>query len=225
MTIAIELRDCDLSYPAPHTDQPEQLALHIGHLAIREGDHIALLGRSGSGKSTLLRHLRSQLPYAASWCPQESSLVPQLKAFHNIYAGGLDRYSGLANLKTLFLPSAGRKAEIGEIATALGIDELLWRKTDELSGGQQQRVAVARALYQRKPLLLADEPVSALDRQQGEQVLTHLLGQHTTAVVALHHADLGLRTCNRVIGLKDRQIQFDTPVDQLHEDALRRLYQ
>ncbi|UHQ54380.1 MULTISPECIES: ATP-binding cassette domain-containing protein [Microbulbifer] len=225
MPIAIELHDCDLSYPAPDAGGPEQLALRIGHLAIREGDRIALLGRSGSGKSTLLRHLRSQLPGTASWCPQETSLVPQLKAFHNIYAGGLDRHSGLANLRTLFLPSATCKAEIGEIAAALGIDELLWRKTDELSGGQQQRVAVARALYQQNPFLLADEPVSALDRQQGERVLTHLLGQHTTAVVALHQADLGLRTCNRVIGLQDRRIQFDLPVEQLEESALRRLYQ
>ncbi|WP_346837902.1 ATP-binding cassette domain-containing protein [Microbulbifer sp. SAOS-129_SWC] len=220
----LELRHCRLTYPSGDRRGAERLALAIDQLSIRTGDRIALLGRSGAGKSTLLHHLRRQLAHTSSWCPQQASLVPQLKAFHNIYAGALQRHSALTNLKNLLLPSPRFRAEIAALAEPLGIAELLWNKADALSGGQQQRVAVARALYQRKPVLLADEPVAALDPQQGEQVLALLLERHDTAVVALHDAGLAQRLCNRIIGLRDGALLFDCAAEKVDDAALAQLY-
>jgi len=225
MAVLLELQECRLTYPNETKNAADKLALAIDHLTIRKGDRIALLGRSGAGKSTLLRHIREQLADRASWCPQQASLVPQLKAFHNIFSGGLERHSGFVNLRNLLLPSPRFRAEIGELADRLGIADLLWTKAGELSGGQQQRVAIARALFQQKSVLLADEPVSALDRLQGHKVLELLASRHSTSVIALHNAQLALKVCNRVIGLKDRKILFDCPADQLDTEVIERLYQ
>ena len=225
MTALFELRDCQLRYPSARKGRPDKLALFVERLVIHPGERVALLGRSGSGKSTLLRHLRKLQTDSTSWCPQQASLVSQLTAFHNIYSGALDRHSGLINLKNLLLPSARFKAEIAELAEPLGIAELLWRKADELSGGQQQRVAVARCLYQQKPVLLADEPVSALDKLQGRDILSHLVAQHATSIIALHDAAMALHVCDRVIGLKDRAVLLDCPASEVDARAVERLYQ
>ncbi|MCW8127390.1 ATP-binding cassette domain-containing protein [Microbulbifer halophilus] len=224
MAVLLELRDCRLAYPSDRKNQPDRLALAVDELTLREGDRVALLGRSGAGKSTLLRHLRDGLADSASWCPQQAALVPQLKVFHNIFAGALERHSGFANLKNLLLPSPRFREEIATLAQPLGIRELLWTKAEELSGGQKQRVAIARALYQRKPVLLADEPVSALDRRQGRDILDLLSRRHGTSVIAMHNASLALEVCNRVIGLGDQRVLFDSPVDQLDPDTIERLY-
>ncbi|QIB64203.1 ATP-binding cassette domain-containing protein [Kineobactrum salinum] len=225
MSLLLELKDCRLNYPSNVKGEDDKLALAIDHLSIRAGDRIALLGKSGAGKSTLLRHIRSQLSDRASWCPQDASLVPQLKVFHNICSGALDRHSGFVNLKNLLLPSSRFKAEVAALAEPLGISAWLWTKADELSGGQQQRVAIARALYQQKPILLADEPVSALDKLQGQRILELLASRHGTSVIAMHNAELVLAVCNRVIGLKDQRILLDCRVDQLGAEAIRQLYQ
>ena len=224
MRVLFELRDCRLSYPNERKGLPDKLALSIDRLVIHAGERVALLGRSGSGKSTLLRHLRERQVSTTSWCPQQASLVPQLSAFHNIYAGALDRHSGFTNLKNLLLPSAQFKAEIAELAEPLGIADLLWRKADELSGGQQQRVAVARCLYQQKAVLLADEPVAALDKRQGKHILSRLVNQHASAIIALHDAPLALDVCNRVIGLKDHKVVLDCPAGEVSTEAIERLY-
>lgn len=225
MSVLLELKDSRLTYPSALKSGADTLAVAIEHLTIREGDRIALLGKSGAGKSTLLCHLRHQLADRASWCPQDASLVPQLKVFHNIYAGALNRHSDLVNLKNLLLPSARFRREIAKVAEPLGISALLWTKADELSGGQQQRVAIARALYQQRPTLLADEPVSALDALQGQEILKLLVSRHGTSVIAMHNADLVLTVCNRVIGLKDQHVFLDCPTDQLRTESIRQLYQ
>ena len=136
-----------------------------------------------------------------AWCPQAGSLVPMLSVFHNIYMGALARHSTLYNLRTLLLPSAAEKHAVGELAQTLGLEDKLFTSVDRLSGGQAQRVALGRALYTRRPVLLADEPVSSLDEHQGLTLLRHTLAQHTTAVVALHDRSLALACCQRIIGL------------------------
>lgn len=219
------LSDYSLSYASDRKGEAAKCILHIEHLSIRPGDHIALLGKSGAGKTSLLQHLRRLMAGQASWCPQQPSLVPQLKVFHNIYCGALARHSAFTNLKNLLLPVARFKTQIHSLATPLGIDDLLWSKAQDLSGGQQQRVAIARCLYQQKPYLLADEPVSALDKTQGQAILAQLIGRHHSSVVALHDAQLALALCNRVIGLKDQAIVIDCPVAELTPDILQQLYQ
>ena len=194
-------------------------------LSIRQGERVALLGKSGSGKSTLLGYLREQLLNQCAWCPQQPALVAQLSLFHNIYAGGLTRHSNLTNLRNLFFPSARVQQEIGAIASQLQLQQQLWQKAGELSGGQQQRVGIGRALYQRRRALLADEPVSALDAEQGRLLLTSFLAQHDTSVIALHHVELALSLCDRVIGLADGKIVLDAASKSLQLQDLTQLYQ
>lgn len=195
------------------------------NLSVNVGETIALIGKSGSGKSTLLKHLRSQLNEKVAWCPQALGLVPTLSVYHNIYMGGLARSNTLVNLSNLLIPNKKAKADITIIAEHLDLSEHLWTSIDQLSGGQQQRTAIGRALFQRKQVLLADEPVSALDDFQSRKILTTLSEQHQTLVLALHDVELAQEYCNRVIGLGNGRVQFDCPSDQIDSSLLAQLYQ
>ncbi|MFG1498155.1 ATP-binding cassette domain-containing protein [Saccharospirillum sp. HFRX-1] len=193
-------------------------------LRIEAGETIALLGESGSGKTTLLRALRQQHPQQVAWCPQHSGLVPLLTVFHNLYMGRLDRYSTLYNLRNLLWPAPLRRAELGELAQRLGLGDRLLQSVDRLSGGQQSRVNLGRALYQQRPVFLGDEPVSAVDEHQADDLLRLINEQHETVVLALHNIDQALTHCQRIIGLKEGRIIIDAPSADLRAADLAQLY-
>ncbi|MFN3714008.1 MAG: ATP-binding cassette domain-containing protein [Alcanivoracaceae bacterium] len=193
-------------------------------LTIASGEKVALLGVSGAGKSTLLEALRKQQPTSAAWCPQQGALVPMLSVFHNIYMGALDRHSTLYNLANLIRPRPAELEHVGAVAAELGIADKLRTSVDQLSGGQAQRTALGRALYSERDILLADEPVSSVDEQQAQALLTLALGRHHTAVVALHDRELALHCCDRIIGLQDGQVVLDAPSRQLTLSDLNPLY-
>ena len=213
----ISLENCSLEYNGTKV-------LSDVNLTICHGEKIAFIGKSGSGKSTLLKHLRAQLSNQVAWCPQQLGLVPMLSVYHNIYMGGLDRFNTLSNLSNLVIPNAGAKVDVTKVAESLGLKENLWTSVDQLSGGQQQRTAIGRALFQKKPTLLADEPVSALDSFQSQQILSALTERHNTVILALHDVDLAQQFCDRIVGLKDGQVVFDCNVDQLDSQRLSKLY-
>ncbi|MCK0152912.1 ATP-binding cassette domain-containing protein [Alcanivorax sp. S6407] len=194
-------------------------------LQIKAGEKVALLGPSGAGKSTLLSALRSQQPDTVAWCPQDADLVPMLSVFHNIYMGALDRHHSFHNLRNLVWPSRQHKQAIGELSDELGLAEKLFTSVDRLSGGQAQRVALGRAIYTRRNILLADEPVSNVDEHQGLALLQQTLERHDTGVVALHDRQLALETCSRIIGLRDGAIVLDAPCSSLALADLDALYQ
>lgn len=193
-------------------------------LNIQQGEKVALLGVSGAGKSTLLEAMRLQQPDQVAWCPQQGALVPMLSVFHNIYMGALDRHSPLYNLTNLIRPLQRELQAVAQLAGELGIIEKLRISVDRLSGGQAQRTALGRALFSQRPVLLADEPVSSVDEQQAQSLLTLALSRHDTVVVALHDRELALHCCDRIIGLKDGQILIDAPSDQLSLPLLDVLY-
>ena len=142
-------------------------------LQVATGERIAIVGPSGAGKSTLLNliagfvlptqgniwlkgenHTRSA-PYErpVSMLFQENNLFPHLTVQQNLALG----------LKTSLKLTALEQDQIERVADAVGLTSFLSRLPNSLSGGQKQRVALARCLLRDKPILLLDEPFSALD--------------------------------------------------------------
>jgi phosphonate transport system ATP-binding protein len=173
------------------------------------------MGRSGAGKTTLLNLLYRRAAERVALVPQAAALVKPLSVFHNVYMGRLDRCSTWHNLRTLAWPA---RRDVDAVARVLGLVDLadkIFVKAGELSGGQQQRASVARALYNGRPILIGDEPVSALDRVQGAAVLDRLCERHETAVFALHDIPLALGHADRVIVLDGGRIVLDAPARTL----------
>ncbi|RLA41090.1 MAG: phosphonate ABC transporter ATP-binding protein, partial [Gammaproteobacteria bacterium] len=171
-------------------------------LSIAPGERVALVGKSGVGKSTLLAALREQQSNSVAWCPQQHGLVPMLSVYHNIYMGGLHRHNVLYNLLNLIKPLSQPLHEVTKLAEPLQLDKSLFDRVEQLSGGQAQRVAIGRALYQQKNIFLGDEPVSAVDDYQAQQLLKLIVEKHQTLVLALHDVEQALHFCDRIIGLK-----------------------
>jgi phosphonate transport system ATP-binding protein len=184
-------------------------------LTLRAGEHVAVLGRSGAGKSTLLNLLYQHLADRAALIPQAAALVGTLSVFHNVYMGRLDRYSTLRNLRMLAIPARAEVAEVQAVLAGVGMAEHLFRRAGALSGGQQQRVSVARALYNGRPVVIGDEPVSALDRLQGAEVLGRLAARHGTMVLAMHDIGLALAHARRILVLDQGRVVLDAPAADL----------
>lgn len=185
----LEAQGVRFRYPPRRGEAEGRLVLDGVDLQVRAGERVGLVGRSGCGKSTLLRILLGLLaPTGGAVRFDGEALGPgPMRAFRSQVqfipqdpAGSLNpRLSAEANV---LIPLDRLKAPQPRLETAhwaldrVGIGSNLWRRRPhELSGGQAQRVAVARALALRPVLLLADEPVSGLDRQLRDQVLDLLL--------------------------------------------------
>jgi phosphonate transport system ATP-binding protein len=176
--------------------------LHDVSLTIASGECVAIMGRSGAGKSTLLGLLYDQVPQSVALVPQAAALVKTLSVFHNVYMGRLDRHSTAYNLRNLVWPRGDELEQVSSVLADVGLSEKLREQAGALSGGQQQRVSVARALYNGRPILIGDEPVSALDGVQGADVLRLLRSRFQTLVLALHDVSLALEHADRIIVLE-----------------------
>lgn len=195
------------------------------NLTLAHGERVALVGRSGAGKSTLLSIMQQRWQKnGAALMPQELGLVPSLSVFHNVYMGGLARRASWYNLVSLVRPFRRDIDAITPLLERLGIAEKCWAAAGELSGGQSQRVAAARAIHQQGELLLADEPVSALDGPLAELVMAALTEAYPTAVLAMHDVELALRFTDRVVGIADGAIALDEPSRKLTARDLLVLY-
>ncbi len=193
-------------------------------LEIREGERIGLVGRSGAGKSTLLSLLYDRVRDQAALVPQEQGLVQSLSVFHNVYMGRLSTHSRWYNLTNLVWPRQRELRKIRPILEKLSISDKLREPVEALSGGQKQRTAVARALYQNANILLADEPVSALDGPLAHVVMGIMAEAYSTSVIAIHDIDLALRYCHRIVGIQDGQIALDAASDRLSPADILPLY-
>lgn len=193
-------------------------------LRIAAGERVALVGRSGAGKSTLLKLLYEQSTVEVALLPQELGLVRVLSVFHNIFIGRLSRNSAWYNLVNLIRPLAKEVAAVKAIAERLGIDDKVFTPVGQLSGGQQQRTAVGRALFQDSPVLLGDEPVSAVDGHQSRAVLQSINDQYETVILAMHDIALAIAYADRIVGLRDGRIVIDQPTAGMNPADLDDLY-
>ena len=201
-----------------------QPALHPLDLDLRRGERVALMGRSGSGKSTLLGLIYRRLANEAALIPQAAALVRPLSVFHNVYMGRLDRASALHNLRVLAWPRRHELAEVHAVLHQVGLSDKLRAQAGTLSGGQQQRTSVARALYNGRPVLIGDEPVSALDPIQGLQVLHCMAAHHPTPILALHDVRLALAFADRILVLDAGRLALDAPASTLRPEDLTPFY-
>jgi phosphonate transport system ATP-binding protein len=213
MAVAIELDNVTAGFgPA--------VVLRNFSLRIERGERVAIMGRSGAGKSTLLNLIYRTFAEDVAIIPQASALVSNLSVFHNVFMGRLDRHSTLYNLRTLIWPAAREVEAAGRVLNAVGLSDKLFAKAGELSGGQQQRTSVARALYNGRPIVAGDEPVSALDRVQAGEILRLLSEQHETKIFALHDIRLALEHTDRIILIEHGRIALDEPAKRLSYERL-----
>jgi len=203
--------------------------VHGVNLTIASNEFVAITGPSGSGKSSLLYLLGLlDLPTsgevlingrATAHMDEEERASTRLSTLGFVFQFHflLPEFTILDNV---MLPmralgasshSAMRERAQGLLAS-LGLADHLHKRPDQLSGGQRQRVAVARALANEPPVILADEPTGSLDSRAREQVfavLRDLVDSHGKTVVAVTH-DLGLaERMQRHIELLDGQVVAD----------------
>jgi len=212
----VSLRGAGVSFAA-------QVALHPLDLDLRRGERVAVMGRSGSGKSSLLL-LYQRLAGQAALVPQAAALVGPLSVFHNVFMGRLDRSPALHNLRVLAWPRPRELAEVRAVLEQVDLADKLMARAGTLSGGQQQRTSVARALYNGRPVVIGDEPVSALDRVQGMAVLRRMAERHETPIVALHDVPLALEFADRILMLDAGRVVLDAPARTLQAAQLMPFY-
>jgi len=228
-----------------------QVALHDIDLKVAPGERVAIIGPSGAGKTSLLRLLATALKPTAGrlevlgsdpWrlsatarqrlrariglIHQAPPLPPRQRVVTAVLAGRLGHWSLGKSLLNLLHPldSAGAAAALARLDLA----EKLFEDCGQLSGGQLQRVGIARVLYQGAELILADEPVSAMDPVLANHTLGVLAEEAARRGIALlaslHSVDLALAHFPRILGVRAGRLVFDRPAAELRQAELDALY-
>jgi cell division transport system ATP-binding protein len=210
-------------YPA----QPNKPALANISMEVYAGEFLFLVGHSGSGKSTFIRLLNRELKVTSgrlivasenlthlpSWrvpylrrnigCVfQDFKLLPDKTAFQNV-AFALEVIGKSRHII---------RTQVPEVLRLVGLEEKLHSKPDQLSGGEQQRVSIARAIVNRPPLLICDEPTGNLDPQTSlgiMRLLDRINRTGTTVLVATHDREMVDSMRKRVVALENGYLVRD----------------
>jgi lipoprotein-releasing system ATP-binding protein len=203
--------------------------VHDIDLAIGRNEFVAITGASGSGKSSLLYLLGLlDLPTAGevringratAHMAEAERAVVRLSTlgfvfqFHFLLPEFTAQENVMLPMKALGrLPEVEMRERARFLLASLGLGDHVRKRPDQLSGGQRQRVAVARALANDPPLILADEPTGSLDSKSSEQVFQILRDlvdkQRKTVIAVTHDLDLAGRMDRRIV-LEDGAIVSD----------------
>lgn len=200
----------------------EQMPMHFV-LNVPKGQRVAVIGESGAGKSTLLNLIagferqtsgRIRLKnYNFSTAEPAERPVSMLFQDNNVFPHlTVEQNIGLALVPSLRLNPA-QKCQVADIAAQTGIESLLKRRADQLSGGQKQRVALARTLLRDKPILLLDEPFSALDPKRRAELLQLVeeicRKREITLLMVTHQLEESRKLFDRVITVENGRIVAD----------------
>lgn len=223
----IEFRDVDFSYPNSSVS-----ALKGFNCRIAEGEKVVVIGRIGSGKTTLQKLL------LGLYQPTAGAVLVDGVDLRQLDPADLRRNIGyVAQDVTLFYGTLRENIAIGapyaDDATIVaaaeaagladfvnrhpdGFDMMIGERGDSVSGGQRQSIAIARALLLDPPILLLDEPTSAMDFSSEQQFKQRLkqLADHKTVVIVTHRNSL-LDLATRVIVVDDGRVVADGPRDQV----------
>jgi phosphonate transport system ATP-binding protein len=220
-------------------------------LEIEQGEFVAIIGLSGAGKSTLIRTINKMIDISGGKLTvngsdvsaltgralrrfrrkigmvfQSFNLVSRISVIKNVLTA---RVADLSLPRVLFgLYSKQDKVLALESLDKVGILDKAYIRADQLSGGQQQRVALARTLAQEPEIILADEPVAALDPVMADVVMEDFRRinreMNITVIINIHHVDLALQYAERIIGIRAGQIVYDGPTSSINEQVLKMIY-
>ena len=220
-------------------------------LEIQNGEFVAIIGLSGAGKSTLIRTINTMIDITDGRLTvdgvdvstlkgkslrkfrrkigmvfQSFNLVTKVSVINNVLTARAADMSFLRIFLGLYKKTDKVKAL--EALDKVGILDKAYIRADQLSGGQQQRVALARTLAQDPEIILADEPVAALDPVMAETVMDDFKRINKemgiTVLINIHHVDLALQYADRIIGIKAGKIVYDGPSSAITEDTLQTIY-
>ena len=208
------------------------------NLEIRDGELFTLLGPSGCGKTTLLRmiagfnsieggdfyfneeRINDKEPSKRNigMVFQNYAIFPHMTVAKNVAYG-------LKNRKT---PKDEIARETDRFLEIMQIKQYADRLPENLSGGQQQRVALARTLTQDPQIILADEPVAALDPVTAKQVMQDFVRINQemgiSILLNIHHVELALEYADRIIGIRAGKIVYDGPSANVDKAVLSAIY-
>ena len=195
-------------------------------LTIESGDFVAIVGRSGSGKTTLLNMMAGlDTPDSGSINIDGDEIVGasenRLAAWRRSRIWVIYQFYNLIPELTISenitLPAEldGRdidKEWLSEILAAVGLDDRKNAFPTSLSGGQQQRAAIARALYNKPSLILADEPTGNLDGENSADIMSRLIALNESGItlVVVTHSDEVAGHAKRIIKLADGRVIDDS---------------
>ncbi len=220
-------------------------------LTIQDGEFVAIIGRSGAGKSTLLRAVNRMHDITEGALTVEGVNVSTLKGRElRRFRRGIGmvfqsfnlvtRTTVIRNVLSACVPEmpfwrvllgAFRKQDkitALESLDKVGILDKAYIRADQLSGGQQQRVALARTLAQNPKIILADEPVAALDPVTAKQVMQDFVrinkDMGISILLNIHHVELAIEYADRIIGIRAGQIVYDGPAKAVDQTVLNSIY-
>ena len=189
------------------------------HCTIPTGKLVGIMGANGAGKSTLLKTIAGILPIKSGeiWFDNHklTTMTAEQKSQQLAYlAQNTEIHWDLSvyDVIALGLPSplnrAKEQEKVRSISETFSVSHLLEKSFRQLSGGEKARVQLARCCIKNAPLLLADEPISALDPFYQIDMMEQLksLTPSHTCVVAIHHLSLAYKFCDEVILLNQGQI-------------------
>ncbi len=221
------------------------------NLTIEDGEFVAVIGLSGAGKSTLIRAINKMHPISTGTLTVDGTDVSKLtgKSLRKLRRkigmifqsfNLVTRTTVIRNVLTAFVPDLPlwrrvlgifpkkMRLEALEALDKVGILEKAYTRVDQLSGGQQQRVALARTLAQNPSIILADEPVAALDPVTAKVVMDDFRNINKnmgiTVLINIHHVELALEYCDRVVGIRAGQVVFDGPSSAVDKTVLASIY-
>jgi putative ABC transport system ATP-binding protein len=196
-------------------------------LDVEKGQFVAIMGPSGSGKSTLMNILGClDMPSRGEYFLNGTNVAgmnPMQTAYLRNRTIGfvfqsfflLPRMSAAENMEVPLLyagiPAAQRKKMVSQMMERMGLSDRETHLPSELSGGQRQRVAIGRALINKPPLLLADEPTGNLDSRTGREIMELLsdLNRSGTTIVLITHEKEIAGYADRLLSLRDGVFDAD----------------